>query len=303
MRIDNLRDSQAVRTRKQVKALGTRAPIGDSSITTPGKRLRIGAPGGGGYLQAGGALVWQGPVNFEGPFSNIGPFTNSGPLTNSGAFTNTGKLTQNGDADFNGAVKIAGATTITGATELQSDLNVTGGGKVQAGAVVIDGTSGGRVAAPGATLALVGGPGAIGVSLTGNVTVRNNMLVEGAFTVLGAKAFGIEHPQKPGVMLRHAATESPVSAIEYWGDQTLDERGKATVELPDYFDGLAKPHGRTVFVTGRGFPPDWSDIDTNTFTVTGKPGGRFSWLVKAERFGGDFELEQPMPEPAATLEA
>lgn len=253
-----------------------------------------------GLLDGEGHLVWSGPIDFTGAFSNTGPFTNSGTFTNSGDLTNTGKLVQNGAADLNGAVKIAGTTTITGVTELQSDLNVTGGGKIKSGSVVIDGTSGGRVAAPAATLALVGDTG---ITMTGNVTVRNNMLVEGAFTVLGAKAFGIEHPHKPGVMLRHAATESPISAIEYFGEAVLDGDGNATVELPDYFDALAKPDGRTVFVTGRGFPPDWSDIDTNTFTVTGTPGGRFSWQVKAERFGGDFELEQPMPEPSEPQEA
>lgn len=63
------------------------------------------------------------------------------------------------------------------------------------------------------------------------------------------------------------------------------------VLLPDYFEQLAKPYGRAVMVTGRGFAPDWTDITGNYFTVTGKPGGRFSWLVKAARHGADFAVE------------
>lgn len=253
-----------------------------------------------GTLVITGGQVVNGSITNNGTFTNTGPFNNSGTFSNSGPFDNTGKLTQNGDADLNGNTRMQGDTTITGTTSLQADLNISGGGKINAGSVVIDGTSGGRVAAPGSTLILVGSSG---VSMTGNVEVHNNMLIEGALTVLGAKAFGIEHPGKPGVMLRHAATESPVSGLEYWGDAELDSDGHATVTLPDYFDALAKPDGRTVFITGRGHSPDWSDIDADHFTVTGSPGGRFSWLVKAERFGGDFDLEQPMPTTTEPQEA
>lgn len=244
-----------------------------------------------GVQHVTGTLIVDGDLDVNGPTNITGATVITGTFQIDGATTINGVTVVNGDMDINGTLDLAGT------------LNVTGGGKIQAGSVVIDGTSGGRIASPSATLALVGPGGPTGISLTGNVTVRNNMLVEGALTVLGAKAFGIEHPHKPGVMLRHAATESPVSAIEYFGSEALDGEGNATVELPDYFDALAKPDGRTVFVTGRGFPPDWSDIDTNTFTVTGTPGGRFSWLVKAERFGGDFDLEQPMPEPSEPQEA
>lgn len=111
MKIFNLNESaSSIQRKNEVKALATAAPLGDSSITKPGKRLRIGAPGSGGYLRADGTIDWEGLVHFVGQFLNEGPFENRGP------FTNTGPLEQNGDAELNGD------TTIQGQTVLMSEL-------------------------------------------------------------------------------------------------------------------------------------------------------------------------------------
>ena len=318
MRTPDLNANPLVEFARRIQRLERQAALGFSSITRGS--LRVASLEGlivegservtgilivDGTLQVAGTqtvsgtLVVTGGEVITGTFTVNGPTTFNGNLTIAGATVITGTFQINGATTINGVTVVNGDMDINGTLDLSGTLNVTGGGKIQAGAVVIDGTSGGRVAAPGATLALVGGQ----ITMTGPVTANNGILVNGPFVALDSKSFGTKHPTKPGLMLLHGATESPVSGIEYWGDATLDDAGKATVELPEYFDALAKPDGRTVFVTGRGFPPDWSDIDTNTFTVTGKPGGRFSWLVKAERFGGDFELEQPMPELSTPLEA
>lgn len=130
--------------------------------------------------------------------------------------------------------------------------------------------------------------------------------IGGNFSVSGgSKLFHMEHPSKLGHALQHAATESPVSGIEYWGEVTLDAAGRAVIELPDYFEALAKERNRAVLVTGRNGAVDWTDVEGNSFTVTGAPGQRAAWLVKAERHSADFEVEPywnaPGPVPGFDL--
>lgn len=137
-----------------------------------------------------------------------------------------------------------------------------------------------------------------GVTLTGNQTT-----VYGNFTVSGAKNFAMDHPTRPGMQLLHGSTESPVSGIEYWGSGVVGASGEDVFELPGYFEALAKPEGRTVFVTGKGEVRDWSDVIDGKVTVYGNPGTEYSWLVKAERFGGDFEVERETPARSDTSRA
>lgn len=124
--------------------------------------------------------------------------------------------------------------------------------------------------------------------------------INGGLTVYGSKNFVMEHPTKEGMELLHGATESPVSGIEYWGEGTVGARGEGTIGLPEYFEALAKPEGRVVLVVGRGEVLDWSDIVDGKVTVYGNPGAQYSWLVKAERFGGDFDVERTAATPPNT---
>lgn len=62
------------------------------------------------------------------------------------------------------------------------------------------------------------------------------------------KTFVIDHPTKPDRYLVHGATESPHAGIEYWGTVIVED-GHAEVQLPDYFEALARPDGRIVQVT------------------------------------------------------
>jgi hypothetical protein len=92
--------------------------------------------------------------------------------------------------------------------------------------------------------------------------------------------------------LFHASTESPVSGIEYWGQETIDASGVAEIIMPEYFEGIAKPDNRAVLVQAQGAYVTWSDVTDGKFTVNGPANTKFSWLVKAERYGGDFEVVQ-----------
>lgn len=111
--------------------------------------------------------------------------------------------------------------------------------------------------------------------------------VYGNFAVTGTKAFIMDHPVHPDTMeLMHAATESPVNGVEYWGVVTLDATGKATATLPSYFEALTKATGRNIQLTpiGRTTVQVSADrISDGAFTIYGAPGQEVDWLVKAER--------------------
>ena len=132
------------------------------------------------------------------------------------------------------------------------------------------------------------------VEASGAATISSSTgtTIYGGLNVSGTKNFIMDHPTKPGWELLHGATESPVSGVEYWGGGTLDATGSAVITLPEYFEALAKPDNRQVLVIGRGATVDWTDVTNGAFTVTGAAGVRFGWMVKAERYGGDFAVER-----------
>jgi hypothetical protein len=141
-------------------------------------------------------------------------------------------------------------------------------------------------------------PGGAIILHTANIWLQTNgsgTSINGGLQVYGTKNFVMEHPTKPGLELLHGATESPVSGIEYWGAGTVGAGGEGIIELPEYFEALAKPDGRVAFVTPRGSAVDWTDVIDGKVTVYGTPGTKYSWLVKAERFGGDFDVEREKP--------
>ena len=70
----------------------------------------------------------------------------------------------------------------------------------------------------------------------------------GALTA-AVKNFRIDHPIDPEHrLLIHACLEGPENAVYYRGQGRL-EGGRARVQLPDYFEALVRPDGRTVVLT------------------------------------------------------
>ncbi|HYH68802.1 MAG TPA: hypothetical protein VD866_29180, partial [Urbifossiella sp.] len=100
------------------------------------------------------------------------------------------------------------------------------------------------------------------------------------------KLFRVPHPARPGHDLVHACLEGPESAVYYRGRARL-RGGRAEVRLPEYFEALTRPDGRTVTLTAVGCEPyllSYEDVVGGGFRVYGtKPDGEFSWEVKAVR--------------------
>jgi Concanavalin A-like lectin/glucanases superfamily len=100
------------------------------------------------------------------------------------------------------------------------------------------------------------------------------------------KWFRIPHPVLPGRDLVHGCLEGPENAVYYRGTARLED-GRATVHLPDYFEALTRPEGRTVQLTARGREPfalSHDGVADGAFQAFGaKADGEFDWEVRAVR--------------------
>ena len=97
----------------------------------------------------------------------------------------------------------------------------------------------------------------------------------------------IDHPLDPENMtLRHNFVESPENLCLYRGKIRLDNNGKATVKMPDYFEALTKEEEATISLTSIGRPfntgYEWNSNYTE-FIVYGEPGREVSYIVLADR--------------------
>jgi hypothetical protein len=143
--------------------------------------------------------------------------------------------------------------------------------------------------------------GTVGAGVGGGIKAYMNS----AGAVVGAsKSFLIEHPLDGERDLLHSAVEGPEHGVYYRGEGQLQD-GRATVELPRYFEALCRAEGRSVQITPRvddaarapavlGATP----VRNGAFTVVAGTGTDqdqgFYWEVKAVRNDLD-ELEvEPM---------
>lgn len=251
--------------------------------------------GGGHIIIENGGLDVTGSANINGLLTGSGTIDWYGPSIFRGTVNVTGNMATGG------TLTVLGATSLDGAVTMNNDLTL-GTGRIVAGPLTIDRLGGynGRIAASSALVLDAG----TGVLIRANTDIQGILLTDG-LDVDGPKSFRITHPSKPGYWLRHGSTESPVSGTEYTGRVTLDADGEVTVQLPDYFEALNKPEGRTVQLTpvGRPFPVGADEVLDGQVKVYGDPGREVFWLVKAERIGGDFLLEQEIPVEEETDES
>jgi predicted lipoprotein with Yx(FWY)xxD motif len=102
----------------------------------------------------------------------------------------------------------------------------------------------------------------------------------------GAGGFMIDHPLDPAnKYLYHSFVESPDMMNIYNGNVTLDAKGEAVVELPDWFGALNKDFRYQLTCIG-GFAPVYiaDEISGNRFRIAGgKPGIKVSWQVTGIR--------------------
>jgi hypothetical protein len=125
-----------------------------------------------------------------------------------------------------------------------------------------------------------------GVTFTTPVTALGNVSVIGALAK-GGGSFVIDHPQDPqNKLLYHSFVESPDVKNLYDGVVTLNARGEALVELPDYFEALNKDYRYQVKALTAPMPDlhIQKEIAGGYFIIGGgAPGEEVSWQVTGTR--------------------
>lgn len=326
MALDNLNAGEMAALVKRIERLERAAPIGYSSVSRGA--LRIASDEGlivegsakiSGVLKGLGQFLWDGIVTLTSTFTATGTALFTGPFTMRGTTRLEGDTTQVGALHVVGNQDNTGTLTINGLTTLLKRLTVTAPGDIRVGGTIpmtignatVAFDSGGSVAgyAGGVLVASGGAPNVVvstgGVSVDGGagkyftvsgggLTAGGSFNLTGAFTAT-SKSFLIEHPSKPGLLLRHGSTEGPTHGVEYHGTATFDTSGVAVVELPDYFEALTLTAGRTVQATpcGAPFPVGAGAVADGTVTLFGEAGRSAYWLVKADRELFEIELAAP----------
>jgi len=162
-------------------------------------------------------------------------------------------------------------------------------------------------AATGTTYGVYGvsnSPEGFGVYGVSNSPEGFGVYAQGDMGASGLKSFCIDHPLRPEThYLLHYCTEAPEPLNAYSGVVTLDARGEAWVELPDYFDAINRDPRYTLTPLGAPMPDLHVavEIQGNRFKIAGgAPGKRVSWRVEAvrndpyvQRRGFQAEREKP----------
>lgn len=147
------------------------------------------------------------------------------------------------------------------------------------------------------------GPGVRAGLFDGNVTINGNLTVNGTVGKLGG-SFRIPHPLDPEKKwLYHSFVESPDMMNIYNGIARLDERGEATITLPNYFEALNREFRYQLTPVGASMPNLYvaEEISANTFKVAGgKPGAKVSWQVTGIRQDKDAREHPIVPEVERT---
>lgn len=121
--------------------------------------------------------------------------------------------------------------------------------------------------------------------------------VGGDLTVAGTKSFLIDHPLDPANrFLRHACVESAERLNVYSGNVALDEDGRATVTLPDWFEAVNGDFRYQLTCIG-GYAPVYvaHKLQAGRFEIAGGFAGlEVSWQVSAVRID-PYAAANPMP--------
>lgn len=120
----------------------------------------------------------------------------------------------------------------------------------------------------------------------------------------GTKSFQMDHPLRPEThYLNHFCAEGPEPYNIYRGTATLDARGEAWIQLPDYYEAINRDPTYHLTPIGASMPNLYVavEIQGNRFKIAGGvPGKKVSWEVKAvrndlwvQRYGYQAEPEKP----------
>jgi hypothetical protein len=196
---------------------------------------------------------------------------------------NTGAVNIPGQLSLN-AVSAAGAVSVTApmtvsANGLSNALTVSNSASTAlcVTATNVNATAAQIVSFNGLGVLVVGSPTA--ASFSGDVHVSGTLSAS-------SKQFVIDHPLAPeNRTLAHASVESSERAVMYTGNVTCDEKGTATVTLPDWVAALATDFRyQLTCVGGQSTVYISEKLKDSSFAIAGGSAGlEVSWLVTGIR--------------------
>ena len=233
-------------------------------------------------------------------------------VTNTG-FTGAGIIARGNSI---GVVGLSDGVAVLGQGNDRSGSGFRGGsGVFGGGGAGAEGNGGIGVIARGGEGNGVGNEGGIGIEveagegkngatngLAGRFT--GDVLIDGNLNVTGTKNFKIDHPLDPeNKYLYHAAIESSEVLNIYSGNVTTNEKGDATVALPEWFEAINCDFRYQLTVVGIFSQAIVADeIRNNRFTIkTSVPGVKVSWQVTGIRSDRaarktPFKVEEEKPQ-------
>jgi len=131
-----------------------------------------------------------------------------------------------------------------------------------------------------------GSSGAYALQTQGDAQIDGSLAVSGSLSK-GGGSFKIDHPLDPaGKYLYHSFVESPDMMNVYAGTITLDDDGRATVALPEWFEALNRDFHYQLTAIG-GPAPDLhvsGEIRATAFSIAGgRAGQKVCWQVTGVR--------------------
>lgn len=270
----------------------------------PGVGVR-GDSGGGVAVQGQGLTMGvHGYVTSSATPNTIGVYGVNSNVSGIGVkgehFANTGT-----------APGVWGLTTSvsSNATGVLGEVGTTNGGAFSAGVRAVNNSTGGggvglfaqhNGSGYGVYATTTGATGYAGY-FSGRVFISNNLQVGGALTK-GSGAFKIDHPLDPqNKFLYHSFVESPDMMNIYNGVVTTDDKGYATVTMPEWFQALNQDFRYQLTVIDEADGEDFvmtkvvKPVADNRFTLRASKGGvRVSWQVTGIRHDA-FARDQRIP--------
>ncbi|MGQ9753007.1 MAG: hypothetical protein ACUVRE_10345 [Thermoanaerobaculaceae bacterium] len=297
----------AVTTAKLADSAVTSAKIADGAVATADlangavTKAKLSAAGGnpGQALGTDGAnLVWQ-PDGLSLPYSGTTAATNGFLVTDTQAGCN---------AIFGHASAASGpGWGVYGRSESTSGTGVFGRAAASSG--TNSGVAGVSYSTSGyGVYGLAEASSGTNYGVFGRTYSSDGYGVysSGKFAATGTKSFEIDHPLSPETQyLRHFCSEGPEPYNVYKGNVITDDKGYATITLPDYFASINRDptYQLTVIDASDDFVlvKVVQEIQGNQFVIrTSKPGVKVSWQVRAVRndrwvqvYGFRTEEEKP----------
>jgi len=142
------------------------------------------------------------------------------------------------------------------------------------------------------------GSGVVMNFASGNVNVINDLSVTGALSK-GSGTFKIDHPLDPeNKYLYHSFVESPDMLNIYNGNITTDDKGLATIELPEYFSALNKDFKYQLSaVNSFSEVMVLEEVKDNNFIIQSElPNVKISWQVTGVRQDPYANMNRVIPE-------